>query len=202
MAQEKWKISGDYFESCNCDVICGCLIQSPPSRGRCDAALAFHIAEGTYGQTSLSGLNSVLVVSFPGPGKMRDGNWTAALYVDNQASKEQQEALSNIFSGKAGGPMQLMSGLISQFLGVKAAPITFTMEGNKRRLTIPDVLEIDIEAVTGRDGAEPLWVTNAAHPVSPRLSLAKSQAYRYADHNLAWDTSGTNGHYSAFSWQA
>jgi hypothetical protein len=132
---------------------------------------------------------------------MRDGNWTAALYVDDKASTEQHEALSHIFSGHAGGPVQLLSGLISKFLGVKAVPITFAMDGKKRKLTIPDILTIDIEAVTGRDGAEPLWVTNAAHPVSPKLSLATSNAYRYADHNLAWDTSGTNGHYSSFSWQ-
>ena len=198
---EKWKIEGDYFEACNCDTICACLIQSPPPRGRCDAALAFHVNQGSYGQTSLGGLNAVLVVSFPGPGKMGDGNWTAALYVDDKASADQQEGLSNIFSGQAGGPMQLVSGLISNFLGIKTAPIAFTIDANNRRLTIPDVLEIDIEALTGRDGSEPLWVTNANHPVSPRLSLAKSNAYRYADHNLAWDVDNTNGHFAPFSWQ-
>jgi hypothetical protein len=62
-------------------------------------------------------------------------------------------------------------------------------------------LEIDIEAVTGRDGTEPLWATNAAHPVSSKLALAQSNAYRYADHNLAWEVSGTNGHFAPFSWQ-
>ena len=198
---EKWKIEGDYFESCNCDTVCACLIQNPPPRGRCDAALAFHVDQGSYGQTSLGGLNTVLVVSFPGPGKMGDGNWTAALYVDDKASTDQQEGLSAIFSGQAGGPMQLVSGLISNFLGIKTAPIAFTIDANNRRLTIPDVLEIDIEALTGRDGSEPLWVTNANHPVSPRLSLAKSNAYRYTDHNLAWDVDNTNGHFAPFSWQ-
>ena len=177
------------------------MIQNPPPRGRCDAALAFHVNQGSYGQTGLGGLNAVLVVSFPGPGKMGDGNWTAALYVDDKASTDQQEGLSNIFSGQAGGPMQLVSGLISNFLGIKTAPIAFTVDANNRRLTIPDVLEIDIEALTGRDGSEPLWVTNANHPVSPKLSLAKSNAYRYTDHNLAWDVSNTNGHFAPFSWQ-
>ena len=198
---EKWKIEGDYFESCNCDTVCACLIQNPPPRGRCDAALAFHVNQGSYGQTGLGGLNTVLVVSFPGPGKMGDGNWTAALYVDDKASTDQQEGLSNIFSGQAGGPMQLVSGLISNFLGIKTAPIAFTVDANNRRLTIPDVLEIDIEALTGRDGSEPLWVTNANHPVSPKLSLAKSNTYRYTDHNLAWDVNNTNGHFAPFSWQ-
>ena len=198
---EKWTLTGDYFESCNCDLVCACLVQAPPPRGRCDAALAFHIDQGTYGQTSLNGLNSVFVASFPGPGKMREGNWTAAVYVDETASAAQQQALSAIFSGQAGGPMQMVFLLVSQFLGVKTAPISYALDGNARRLTIPDILEIDIEAVTGRDGTEPLWATNASHPVSSKLALAQSNAYRYADHNLAWDVSGTNGHFAPFSWQ-
>ena len=199
---EKWQISGEYFEACNCDLICPCLIQAPTSRDRCDAALAFHINAGTYGQTSLHDLNAVLVVSFPGPGKMRDGNWTAVVYVDEHASAAQQDALGTIFSGKAGGPLgAVFAGLVTTFLGVKSAPITFQMNRNQRRVTIPNILEIDLEAVTGRDGTEPLWATNASHPVSPKLALAQSKAYRYSDHNLAWNTSQTNGHFAPFSWQ-
>jgi hypothetical protein len=200
---EKWNLSGEYFESCNCDLICACLVQAPTPRDRCDAALAFHINDGTYGQTSLNGLNAVLVVSFPGPGKMRDGNWTAAVYVDEKGSAAQRDALGNIFSGKAGGaPGAIFAGLVSKFLGVKSTPITFEIKGNERRLTIPNILEIDISAITGRDGNEPIWATNAAHPVSQKLALAQSKAYKYTDHNLAWNTSGTNGHFSSFTWAA
>ncbi|MBI3797575.1 MAG: DUF1326 domain-containing protein [Deltaproteobacteria bacterium] len=200
---EKWTIAGEYFESCNCDLICACLVQASTPRDRCDAALAFHINNGTYGQISLNGLNAVLVVSFPGPGKMRNGNWTAAVYVDEKGSAAQQDALGNIFSGKAGGtPGAIFAGLVTKFLGVKPTPIAFEVNGNDRRLTIPNILEIDISAITGRDGNEPIWATNAAHPVSPKLALAQSRAYKYADHNLAWDTSGTNGHFSSFTWAA
>jgi hypothetical protein len=200
---EKWNISGEYFESCNCDLICACLVQAPTPRDRCDAALAFHVNNGTYGQTSLNGLNAVLVVSFPGPGKMREGNWTAAVYVDEKGAAAQRDALGDIFSGKAGGtPGAIFAGLVTKFLGVKPAPITFEVKGNDRRLTIPNILEIDISAVTGRDGNEPIWATNAAHPVSQKLALAQSRAYKYTDHNLAWNTSGTNGHFSSFTWAA
>jgi hypothetical protein len=198
---EKWNIAGEYFESCNCDLICACLVQADTPRDRCDAALAFHIDNGTYGQTKLDGLSAVLVVSFPGPGKMRNGNWTAAVYVDERGTKEQQEALGNIFSGKAGGtPGALFTGLVSKFLGVKATPISFQINGNDRKLSIPNILDIDIAAVTGRDGKEPIWATNAAHPVSQRLALAASRAYSYSDHNLSWNTSGTNGHFAPFTW--
>jgi len=198
---EKWNIAGEYFESCNCDLICACLVQADTPRDRCDAALAFHIDSGTYGQTKLDGLSAVLVVSFPGPGKMRNGNWTAAVYVDEKGTKEQQEALGNIFSGKAGGtPGALFTGLVSKFLGVKATPISFQINGNDRKLSIPNILDIDISAVTGRDGKEPIWATNAAHPVSQKLALAASRAYSYSDHNLSWNTSGTNGHFAPFTW--
>ena len=198
---EKWNIAGEYFESCNCDLICACLVQADTPRDRCDAALAFHIDNGTYGQTKLDGLSAVLVVSFPGPGKMRNGNWTAAVYVDEKGTKEQQEALGNIFSGKAGGtPGALFTGLVSKFLGVKATPISFQINGNDRKLSIPNILDIDISAVTGRDGKEPIWATNAAHPVSQKLALAASRAYSYSDHNLSWNTSGTNGHFAPFTW--
>ena len=48
----QWKLSGDYFENCNCDVVCTCLVsRSPPltakpTQGECDVALAFHIGSG------------------------------------------------------------------------------------------------------------------------------------------------------------
>ena len=198
---DQWKIVGEYFESCNCDLICACLVQAPTPRDRCDAALAFHVNDGTYGQTKLNDLNAVLVISFPGPGKMRSGNWTTAVYVDEKGNNEQREALGKIFSGQAGGtPGMIFTNLVKQFLGVKAAPISFEIKGNDRHLSIPNILEIDITAVTGRDGADPLWATNAGHPVSAKLALAQSRSYWYADHNLGWNTSGTNGHFAPFTW--
>ena len=198
---EKWKIEGEYFESCNCDTICACLVANEPPHGRCDAAMAFEINDGQYGDVNLKGTKTAIMISFPGPGIMSDGNWAVALYVDDGASAEQIEALTNIFAGKAGGPMAMISGLISNFLGTRTVPIEFTMNGNQRQLNIPDIMEIDIEAITGSDGSEPLWVTNAAHPVTSQLSLACSKAHRYKDYNLAWDVSNSNGHFAPFSWQ-
>ena len=174
----------------------------PPSRGRCDAALAFHINLGTYGPTTLNGRTTVLVISFPGPGKMRDGDWTAALYVDEQASAAQQEALGQIFSGQVGGPMQRVSLLWSRFLGVKTVPYHVHHGRQYAAADDPGHSGGRRAAVTGRDGSEPVWATNAAHPVSSRLALAQATAHRFNDHNLAWNTSGTNGHFAPFHWQA
>ena len=49
----KWQLTGDYFETCNCDVICPCLasvappLTARPTQGACDVALVFHIDRGS-----------------------------------------------------------------------------------------------------------------------------------------------------------
>ena len=78
----KWQLSGDYFENCNCSVVCPCLVStaapltSKPTQGVCDVALIFHIDKGNYGDVRLDGLNVAMVAHTPGP--MANGNWTAA----------------------------------------------------------------------------------------------------------------------------
>ena len=88
-----WQLTGDYFENCNCDVVCPCLASSVapltarPSRGVCDVALIFHIDKGNYGDVTLDGLNVSVIVHWPGP--MADGNGTAAAYIDERADDQQ-----------------------------------------------------------------------------------------------------------------
>ena len=61
-----WQISGDYFENCNCNVVCPCLVSksapltSRPTEGVCDVALLFHIDKGSYQSTALDDLNVAL----------------------------------------------------------------------------------------------------------------------------------------------
>jgi len=137
----KWQLSGDYFENCNCDVVCPCLVsRSPPltakpTQGECDVAIAFHIDRGSYGQLSLDGLNVVVAVHTPGP--MAEGNWSVAAYIDERADDKQTEALGAIFTGAAGGPMATFAPLIGKNLGVRKVPITYRIEGKRRSAEIP-----------------------------------------------------------------
>src|SRR5215472_2238203 len=109
MAQVQWELSGDYFENCNCDVVCPCLVSknapltSRPTQGECNVVLIFHIESGSYDGTPLDGLNVVLAAHNPGP--MADGNWSVAAYNDERADDIQTVALDKIFTGAAGGPI-------------------------------------------------------------------------------------------------
>src|SRR3989304_22133 len=110
MAHPAWQITGEYFESCNCEVLCPCLLsraQARPTEGHCDVVVASHADSGRYGDTPLDGLSAVLTIYTPGV--MAQGDWTVACYVDERANAAQRHGLEAIFSAQAGGPLGRVS---------------------------------------------------------------------------------------------
>jgi hypothetical protein len=63
---EKWSLRGTYFETCNCDAACPCVMLSDPTQDDCTVLVAWHIDKGEYGDVSLDGLNVALYVRIPG----------------------------------------------------------------------------------------------------------------------------------------
>lgn len=203
--ETKWQLTGDYFENCNCDVVCPCLasaaapLTARPSQGICDVMLAFHIDKGTYGDTALDGLNIALAAHAPGP--MAEGNWSVAAYLDERADERQTAALGAIFTGAEGGPMAAFAPLITTHLGVKKVPIRYAIDGSNRGVEIPGVMRMGVEPIPTMHPSGELWAA-LGHPVAPdRIALAKGRAdSRFADYGMRWDNSGRNGHYAPISW--
>ncbi len=203
--QTRWQIEGDYFENCNCAIVCPCLFSAgppmtaQPTEGPCEVPFAFHIERGSYGDVQLDGLNTVVVLRTPGV--MGEGNASVALYLDERADKRQREALQAIFSGAAGGPMGALAPLVGEVLGAKVVPITFTKEGKRRVVEIPGVMHMAVRAVPSLNPDGELWVENA-HPFAmDRLALAVGQAgNHFEDYGMRWDNSGKSGFYAAIRW--
>ncbi len=202
-AAKSWKVQGEYFESCNCEVLCPCLLSSAtanPTEGHCDVVLAFHVEKGNFGSTDISGLNAVQALITPGP--MAKGGGTFALYVDKRANQEQHAALEAIFGGTAGGPPSLLAGMVSRRLPTKSAQIDFSASGRKRKLTMPGIAEVAIEGIAGRGGNDVVWFDNVGHPLSSRIAAAKGIDSHYRDHSLNFENSGRNGHFSPINWSS
>ena len=203
--QAKWELSGDYFENCNCDVVCPCLVSSGapltarPTQGACDVALVFHIDKGKYGDVALDGLN--VAVAAHTPGIMGEGNWTLAAYIDERADDKQTEALGAIFSGAVGGPMAIFAPLVATNLGAKKVAITYSVNGKKRTVEIPGVMTMAVEPLPTLHPSGEIWAA-LGHPVAPdKLALAMgSKGSTFADHGMRWDNSGKNGHYAPIRW--
>jgi len=197
---EEWKLTGTYFEACNCEAACPCVFLGAPTEGECTALVGWHIDKGTFGNVDLGNLNVALAVH--SPGHMAEVKWRAALYFDRNASEKQQDALTKIFSGQAGGHPGMLVSHVGEVLGIKHVPIEYTADGKRRSLKIADVGEMQIEAIEGQGGAD---VTIDNHPlaIAPgyQAVVAKSSKFKYQDHGLHWEITEKNGFYSPFSYQ-
>jgi len=199
-----WQITGDYFENCNCDIVCPCLfslnppLTSQPTAGACELAFGFHIDHGRYDATPLDGLNVAMIARTPGP--MADGNWSVALYLDERANEQQSQALQAIFTGSDGGPISALAPLISTALGAKAVPINFQKEGKRRSVEIPSIMQLAVHALPSLNPDQEIWAQNA-HPFASSVSLAVGEENStWTDYGMHWDNSGKNGHYAPISW--
>jgi hypothetical protein len=203
--QAKWELSGDYFENCNCSVVCPCLVSAGapftarPTEGACDVALVFHIDKGRYDEVPLNDLNVVVAVHTPGP--MGEGNWTLAAYIDERADDRQTEALGAIFGGAAGGPMAIFAPLVANNLGARKAAITYAVDGKNRSADIPGVMRLAVQPLGSLHPSGEIWAASG-HPVAPdRLAFAVGrEGSTFADHGMRWDNSGKNGHYAPIHW--
>ena len=197
----RWTLKGEYFENCNCEVLCPCIVQGTgidPTDGHCDVAFAFHINDGEFNGVALGGLNFVAACLTPGP--MEAGNWTSAFYIDERADAQQREAMEQILSGRMGSPAERWLAMTTDFKGVSYVPIEFKMEGKTRSVTIPNVISFNIEGITKRNQDDAMLLKSTGHPVNTDLYLAKGTASTYDDHGMHWDNTNRNGHYAPFDW--
>lgn len=205
MAKTSWQLSGEYFETCSCTYLCPCApsnLTAQPSKGHCNFAFAFHADRGRYGKVKLDGLNFAVVGQ--APGVMVNGNWSVGLIVSDKAKPDQREALTQIASGQAGGPMAALAPLIGKFLGVEVKPIQFQKKGLSRSVSILGVLDQAVEGVASPSKrGQPLYIDNTIHPANSRLALAKAARSHLHAFGLHWDdaTGQNNGHFAPFKWK-
>lgn len=200
---EQWFLRGNYLENCNCPVSCPCTMDitlKPTSPdASCHVTSAFHLREGRYGAIDLSGLGAILVINSPPGQAMGDGHLSAALYLDERASPEQQEALRVILAGEAGGPFAALAPLIGSIVGVRTASIRFAEDGSRRSVQVAGVTDATIAPIAGAiDPARPITldnlnVYNPGQPLTQAIVVSSS----YRDHGLEWDNTGCNAYLTA-----
>lgn len=207
MSNPSWTVSGQYYETCNCDFVCPCVpgqMAVNPTKGSCAFAMAFQIENGSYDAVSLDGIGFIVLGLTPEA--MGKGNWSVGVIIDERATPQQREAITAIASGSGGGPMAALGPLVGKFLGVESAPIRFERSGAKWSVTAASLVDMAAEAAMGLnpDAKEPLYLDNTGHPAANRFALAHALKSHVDALGLSWqDTSGkNNGQYAPFSWRS
>jgi hypothetical protein len=198
---EPWTIKGDYVMSCNCDVFCPCVIslgQHAPTEGYCQTWAGIHIDEGNFGHVDLSGLNIGLIIDIPGP--LARGNWTAGLFVDENASIYALKGLTKIFTGRAGGSTGLLKILVGSFLGVQQAKITYRIEGETRIFQIPKIIDGEVKPIRGSAKGENVVIRNSEYWVAPDITVARAAKSRVRAFGRNWNFAGRSAELCRLDW--
>jgi hypothetical protein len=198
-----WKLTGSYFETCNCDVVCPCTasLALGATHDRCNVTLVFHIGSGEVEGTDVSGLTVVAMADTPKV--MSQGNWRLGVFIDAAASDAQAEKLGGVFSGTLGGPMAGLAPLVSENLGVQRAPIEVREDGLRHSVRIGDAVDFEIEDVVpfGVETGQPSKITGIFHPAGSELTVARETRSKINGFGIEYEGKSAFSN-SQFSWSA
>jgi len=196
-----WHLKGSYFETCSCELMCPCNLSFDhgATYDYCRATLVFHVREGEIEGTDIGGRKVALIADTPKV--MTEGNWRLGMFVDEDATDEQMEKLSGVFSGQMGGPMAGLAPLVGEVLGVERAPIEIVEDGVRHSVRIGDAIDFEVEDIVpfGVETGRPVRFDGMFHPVASNLTMAEAQRSRIDAFGIRYE--GRTGlSTSEFSW--
>lgn len=198
-----YQVEGRLLEVCDCNVLCPCWIGEDPDNGTCESVLAWHIDTGEINGVDVSGL-TIAGVTFI-PGNVLDGNFRENVYISEEATDEQMEAILDVWTGKLGGAIADLAQLIGEVVVVERAPITFTVEEGKGTLKIGANVEAVMAPYVGATG-KPTTLNESIFstiPGSPAY-VAKADRYRVdmPEYGFNIDLTGHNAIQGDFRFEA
>jgi hypothetical protein len=194
-----YHLEGRLLEVCDCRVLCPCWIGEDPDNGTCESMQAWHFDKGHVNGIDMTG--RTVGAAFHIPGNVLKGNFRAALYIDDGASDEQQQALLDLYGGKLGGPVAELAKLVGEVVSVERVPITFAVNEGRGTLRIADAGFAELEPYHGPDGSV-TTLTDTIFSTVPGAPVFVGKATRYwsknpkLGHDL--DMSGHNALQSTF----
>lgn len=144
-------LKGRMAEVCSCKSICPCSIGQPADGNNCGFTWLFHLDQGRIDDIDVTGLNLGIL------GHHTDNPFDAPsvrafVIIDDKASETQQNALVQAFTGKLGGPLFDLAGLVKEIVGLTRAPIEFNVDKGSGRFKVDGVFEGEVAGFTSKDG--------------------------------------------------
>ena len=156
-APTDWRVTGSYFEGCNCEPICPCrsVRGAPGGRstfGECFGALSWHVLDGHADTLDLSDSLVVMTLRFLDR-QSPSTSWEVVLYIDDRADRLQAEALAAIFLGHAGGTVADQYGpAIGEVLAVRCARISVEHVAARKRIEVERYIIVEAEELASEPG--------------------------------------------------
>jgi hypothetical protein len=194
-----YHLEGRLLEVCNCRVLCPCWIGEDPDFGTCKTIVAWHFDKGTVNGVDVSG-RTIAMIAFV-PGNILEGNWRAAVYLDERVTPQQEEAILGVYTGQLGGPVAELAKLVGEVVSVDKVPIQFDVQGGHGTLTVGDAGYAELEPYKNATGATTTLADTvfSTVPGAP-VFVGKSPKYRAKNEKLGINVemSGHNALQSTF----
>ena len=198
-----WNLEGRYLETCSCELICPCnaSFSHGATYDYCRVVLVFNITKGAVEGTDVSRLTVAAIAETPKV--MTDGNWRLGVFIDAGASEEQTEKLTAVFGGQLGGPMEALSPLVGEHLGIERAPIEVHEDGLRHSVRIGDAVDFEIEDIVpfGVETGQPVRLTGMFHPAGSELTIAQALRSRINAFGIEYEGKSSLSS-SHFAWAA
>jgi len=197
---KKWNVRVQQLMSCSCNWGCPCSFNSPPTYGKCETALAYRVARGTYGDVGLDGLKWVLVAAWPAA--IHLGNGRGLVYLDARAKGKRREALETLATSK-GGPLAVYINSMTKPPEVRTAKIEFKFAGKRSVFGAWHTVRVEFEPMRNP-------VTGDEHMFTGKLPtglLTKSEdfysakTFRVDADTFHFDYPGRNAILSTANWR-
>ena len=162
---DQWQIKSNTFGNCNCAANCGCQFNLPSTHGFCQFVEGGHIEKGHFNDISLTGLNWVFMIIWPG--EIAEGGGKRQIIIDERADEAQRSALATIVAGDACAPGSnhffVFGSMCSEFLETLYLPITHEIDINNRtaRLFVPGLIDGRGEPIIDSFSGEPFHIALA-----------------------------------------
>jgi hypothetical protein len=187
----EWRVSGSYFEACNCEAICPCRSVGgrpggPSTFGECFGALSWHVHQGHANGTDLSNLQVVMSIRYLD--RLQPSTpWEVVLYVDRAADDGQRAAIADIFLGRAGGTVGRLYGpAIGEVHVVRSAQITLEHVAPRKRIGVIGYLTVEAEGDASAAGDVRCGIPGFDHPGTE----LHGEGLRSTDPELRWEVRG------------
>jgi hypothetical protein len=198
-----YHLEGRLLEVCNCRTLCPCWIGEDPDYGTCDTIVAWHIDKGTVNGVDVSDRTVAMIAHVPG--NILQGNWKAAVFLDQRVSGAQEEALLGVYTGKLGGPVAELAKLVGEVVSVQKVPISFDVQGGNGTIKVGDAGYAELEPFKSASGATTTLADTvfSTVPGAP-VFVGKSPKYRAKVDRLGIDVDlkGHNALQSTFVFQS
>ncbi len=135
-----WRMTGDWWDLCNCAIGCPCVFGSDPTLGYCEGVLTWLIHGGHFGDVDLgSGLAAALVIHWEG--KVLEKNREFGFLIDERADADQRVALETIFLGRAGRAFAAWRDLTIQVGGIEFVRMEVSKTDEEWRVEVRGMIE-------------------------------------------------------------